>query len=77
SQMLSVLQLDQKLDFITKGLDASFMINISRLSSFSVSRFYNPYYYYIDSYDWLTGEYKLTQKPKEPSIWAIPKAAKP
>lgn len=62
SQMLSVLQLDQKLDFITKGLDASFMINISRLSSFSVSRFYNPYYYYIDSYDWLTGEYKLTQK---------------
>ena len=60
SQMLAVLDLRQNLDFITKGLDFSAMVNISRLSSFGVQRFYNPFYYSIYSYDSFLDTYKLT-----------------
>ncbi len=60
SQMLAVLDLRQDLDFITKGLDFSAMVNISRLSSFGVQRYYNPFYYTIYSYDSFLDTYKLT-----------------
>ena len=60
SQMLAVLDLRQDLGFITKGLDFSAMVNISRLSDFSVQRFYNPFYYSIYSYDSFLNTYKLT-----------------
>ena len=60
SQMLAVLDLRQDLDFITKGLDFSAMVNISRLSSFGVQRYYNPFYYRIYSYDSFLNTYKLT-----------------
>lgn len=60
SQVLAVLDLRQDLGFITKGLDFSAMVNISRLSEFSVQRFYNPFYYSIYSYDSFLNTYKLT-----------------
>ncbi len=60
SQMLSVLEFDQNLDFITKGLRFMSIFNISRLSEYSVSRSYNPYWYQLRSgYDNFTGEYHL------------------
>lgn len=60
SQMLAVLDFRQDLGFLTKGLDFSAMVNISRLSDFSVQRFYNPFYYDIYSYDSFLDTYKLT-----------------
>lgn len=60
SQMLIVMELDQDLDFITKGLRASFMGNISRLSEYSVTRQYNPFYYGLTTYDSYTGKYGLS-----------------
>lgn len=62
SQMIAQMVLNQKLDFITKGLSVKGMFNISRLAQFSVNRFYNPYYYQMGSYHVGTKEYSLIQK---------------
>jgi TonB-linked SusC/RagA family outer membrane protein len=51
--------LKQDLKFITEGLSVRGMLNISRLSQFSVDRYYNPYYYEMTSYDYQTGKYTL------------------
>ncbi len=59
SQILAQLELKQDLDFITKGLSARGMMNVSRLSQFAVNRLYNPFYYEIVNYNRLTGDYKL------------------
>jgi TonB-linked SusC/RagA family outer membrane protein len=59
SQMLAQMELKQDLGFITKGLSIRSMLNISRLASFSLSRKYNPFWYEIDSYNNMTGEYRL------------------
>lgn len=61
SQILAVLDLNQDLEFITKGLSASAMLNISRLSSFSTSRYYKPFYYSLGFYDSFTGKYTLDE----------------
>ncbi len=61
SQMLAQLEVKQDLGFLTEGLSARGMLNVTRLAQFSVSRFYNPYYYTMSSYDYLTGEYDLMQ----------------
>lgn len=59
SQMLAQVELLQDLNFLTKGLSVKGLLNISRLSQFSVSRFYNPYWYEMSSYDYNTGHYTL------------------
>ena len=59
SQMLAVLDLKQDLRFITKGLNFSAMVNISRLSNFAVRRFYNPFYYTLSAYDSFLNTYSL------------------
>lgn len=59
SQMLAVLDLKQNLKFITEGLTFSTMVNISRLSSFGVNRYYNPFYYSIGTYDSFLDTYTL------------------
>ena len=59
SQILAQLELKQELDFITKGLSARAMMNVSRLSQFGVNRSYNPFYYEISTYNRLNGDYKL------------------
>lgn len=61
SQILAQLELKQDLGFITKGLSARGMLNVSRLSQFAVNRAYNPFYYEISRYNRLTGDYKLLE----------------
>ena len=61
SQILAVLDLNQDLNFITKGLSASAMLNISRLSTFSTSRYYKPFYYTLGYYDSFTSKYTLSE----------------
>lgn len=57
--LLSQAELHQKLDFITEGLKARILVNTNRTSYFEVSRFYNPYYYIVDSYDRFNNIYEL------------------
>lgn len=60
SQMLAMLELNQNLDFITKGLSLMGMMNLSRLAEYSVNRQYNPFWYQLrGAYDSFTGEYHL------------------
>ena len=59
SQMIAAVELNQKLDFITKGLSFMTLFNLTRLSSYQVNRQFNPYWYALDSYDSYTGEYHL------------------
>ncbi|MCF0173015.1 MAG: TonB-dependent receptor, partial [Bacteroidales bacterium] len=59
SQMIAAVELNQDLSFITKGLSAMTLFNLTRLSDYRVYRYYNPYYYQVDSYDSFSGEYKL------------------
>lgn len=61
SQILAQVELKQNLAFITKGLSARGMLNVSRLSQFAVNRSYNPFYYEISNYNRLTGDYKLIE----------------
>lgn len=70
SQLLAQLELNQKLDFITEGLSARAMLNISRLSQFSTNRYYNPFWHEISSYNYNTGEYQLTNtNPTSGTDW--------
>ncbi|MDR0395231.1 MAG: TonB-dependent receptor [Tannerella sp.] len=60
SQMLAMLELNQNLDFIAKGLSFMTLMNISRLAQYNVNRSYSPYWYQLRSnYDSFTGEYHL------------------
>ena len=58
--VLAQVELHQKLDFILKGLSLRGLFNTTRYSDFSVSRYYNPYYYKMDYFDKNTGKYYLT-----------------
>lgn len=59
SQMLAAVEVNQDLKFITKGLSLMAMVNISRLSNYSVSRSYQPFWYTMSDYDSYTGKYRL------------------
>ena len=59
SQMLAQVELQQNLNFLTEGLSIRGLLNLTRLSQFSVSRFYIPYWYEMSSYDYSTGRYTL------------------
>ncbi len=59
SQMIAAVELDQKLDFITKGLSFMTLFNLTRLSSYNVYRQFKPYWYTLDNYDSYTGEYHV------------------
>jgi TonB-linked SusC/RagA family outer membrane protein len=59
SQLLAQVEGQQYLDFITKGLSARVMMNLSRLSQFSVSRAYTPYWYELRGVNPITGEYMI------------------
>ncbi len=60
SLVLAQVELRQNLDFLVKGLSLRTLFNTSRYSYFDVSRFYNPFYYKIGSYDKRNDTYKLT-----------------
>ena len=59
SQILAQLELKQDLKFITEGLSARGMLNISRLSQFAVNRAYTPFYYQVGGYNLQTGNFSL------------------
>lgn len=59
SQMISAVEINQKLDFITKGLSFMTLFNLTRLSDYNVYRQFSPYWYALDSYDSFTGEYHV------------------
>ena len=59
SQMIAAVELNQDLDFVTKGLHFMTLFNLTRLSSFSVSRSFNPYWYSIDAYDSYANTYSI------------------
>lgn len=59
SQMSAQFEVNQKLDFITQGLNFRMMLNTLRNSFFSFSRAYNPYYYSLDGYDLATKTYQI------------------
>ena len=53
------LRINQKLDFITKGLSANALINFKTYSEQSFNRTIDPYFYEILNYDEATGEYEM------------------
>ena len=57
--VLAQMELKQDLEFITKGLSARALFNATRYSYFDVSRYYNPFYYSIGSYDKASNSYIL------------------
>ncbi|MDR1221918.1 MAG: TonB-dependent receptor, partial [Tannerella sp.] len=59
SQLSAQFEMKQKLDFITEGLALRGLFNTSRYGYFDVSRYYNPFYYEISSYNKRTDEYVL------------------
>lgn len=61
SQMIAAVELNQKLDFITKGLNFMTLFNLTRYSDFTVFRSFQPYWYALDNYDSYTGEYHITR----------------
>lgn len=52
-------ELKQKLDFITKGLEARVMINTTRSSYTDINRYVHPYFYQATDYDKKTNTYTL------------------
>lgn len=59
SKMLVQIELKQKLDFITKGLNFRLLGNTDRYSWFDVSRKYTPYKYEMSAYDRINDTYTL------------------
>lgn len=61
TDLTAQLQLQQKLDFITKGLSLRVLANATRYSGFSLTREIAPFYYTIGYYDKETDRYTLNQ----------------
>ena len=59
SQMIAAVEINQDLDFITKGMHFMTLFNLTRLSSFAMNRAFAPFWYALDSYDSYTGEYHI------------------
>jgi TonB-linked SusC/RagA family outer membrane protein len=59
SQMFAQFEMEQKLDFLIKGLAFRGMFNTSRYSYFDVQRYYSPFYYAVSLYDKSTDTYTL------------------
>lgn len=64
SQQQSQIEAKQNLKAITEGLSVRGMVNISRLSQFSVDRAYNPFYYKTSEKSTVTGKYYIDQISK-------------
>lgn len=60
SQMLAQFELKQGLSAITEGLSARAMVNLTRTSNFNYIRSYNPFYYQLAGYDFLTNQYAIS-----------------
>ncbi|MDR1866228.1 MAG: TonB-dependent receptor [Bacteroidales bacterium] len=51
--------LRQDLNFVTEGLKAEARISINSTAAYSARRTYSPYYYSLETYDPITGYYRL------------------
>ena len=59
SQMIAAVELNQELDFITKGLNFMTLVNLTRYSDFTIYRSFSPYWYALSDYDSYTGDYRV------------------
>ncbi|WP_313533614.1 SusC/RagA family TonB-linked outer membrane protein [Sphingobacterium athyrii] len=59
SRMLAQLELNQKLDFITKGLNFRSIFSTNRYARFESELAYAPYFYNVKSYDKASNQYTL------------------
>lgn len=58
-KMEAQFELNQELDFITKGLKFRGLYNISRLATYSTSRQYKPFYYKLGQYNYMDQTYMI------------------
>ncbi|WP_407429254.1 SusC/RagA family TonB-linked outer membrane protein [Arcticibacter sp.] len=66
SRMLAQLELNQKFDFLTKGLNFHGIFSTNRYSRFESQMYYNPFYYTHANYDKLTNQYSLVWLNSQP-----------
>ena len=59
TNLVAQIELRQKLDFITEGLNIRGMISTTRESFYSLNRSYEPFYYTMTKYNPNTGYFKL------------------
>ena len=69
SQMIAAVELNQDLDFITKGLHFMTSFNLTRLSYYEVYRQFSPYWYTLDTYDSYTGAYTVQRLNETGTNW--------
>lgn len=58
-KMEAQFELNQELDFITKGLKFRGLYNVSRLATYSTSRQYKPFYYKLGQYNYMDQTYMI------------------
>ena len=59
NNFLATVEIKQKLNFITKGLNLRILGNTSRYSFYNLERKYNPFYYSLGNYDFQSDTYSL------------------
>lgn len=59
SNLGAQFEVKQDLKFVTKGLSARFLFNTSRISNYDMSRQFDPFYYKMTDYDYMTEEYNI------------------
>lgn len=59
AKLESQFELNQDLDFVTKGLKVRALFNTSRLSYYSTSRQYKPFYYALGEYNYMNKTYAV------------------
>lgn len=66
SRMSAQLELNQKLDFVTNGLNFRGLVHTNRFSYFESSMGYSPFYYNIGNYDKASNQYQLSWLNSQP-----------
>lgn len=66
SKMLAQFEVNQGLDFLTKGLNMHAIASTNRYSRFESSMAYKPFYYRVGSYDKLANSYTLSWINNDP-----------
>lgn len=59
SNLGAQFEVKQDLKFVAKGLSARFLFNTSRISNYDMSRQFDPFYYKMTDYDYMTEEYNI------------------
>lgn len=67
SRMLAQLDLNQRLDFLTKGLNFKAIFSTNRYARFESQLAYAPYFYNVKSYDKASNQYALNWINSQPN----------